>query len=76
MKVIRRYTIMQLGTTICDDAVDVSLHYGEISGPCYSRIYPQEEFDTEEEAIKYAYDKNKFSNWIIVPLITFDWYDE
>lgn len=72
MKIIKKYTAMQIGTQIVDDTVEVSLEYGEISGPYYSRDYPEEEFDTEEDAIKYAYKQSKYSRWLIIPMVSFE----
>lgn len=72
MKVERKYTAMQIGTKTVNDTVKVSLEYGEITGPHYSQEYPEEVFDTEEEAIAYAYKYCKYSRWMIVPIVTFD----
>lgn len=72
MKVIKRYTAIQLYTTTNDDVVDVKLSYGEIEGPYYDRTTPEQIFDTEEEAIEYAYRYCKYSRWIIVPVIDFE----
>jgi hypothetical protein len=72
MKVERKYTAMQVGTKNVNDTVKVSLEYGEITGPYYSQEHPEEVFDTEEEAINYAYKHCKYSRWMIVPIVTFD----
>jgi hypothetical protein len=72
MKVIRKYTAIQLGTEKTNDYVKVVLGYGEITGPYYDETYPTEEFDTEDEAIEYAYEKDNWGRWLIVPLIKFD----
>ena len=48
------------------------LSYETIEGTSYSPDYPEEEFDTEDEAIEYAYKKSKYSKWLIVPIIKFD----
>lgn len=72
MKVIKKYTAIQLGTQTINDEVKVVLSYGEITGPYYSEVYPEEEFDTEEEAIEYAYKQFKYGRWIIIPIIQFD----
>lgn len=31
-----------------------------------------DEFDTEEEAIDFAFENGKWSTWTIIPLISFD----
>jgi len=72
MKVIKKYTAIKLGTQIVNDTVNVELSYGEITGSYYNTIYPIQEFDTEEEAISYAYKIDKHIKWLIVPLIQFD----
>ena len=75
MKIIKKYTAIQLKTETVNDDVNVKLTYGKIEGPYYSRDYPIEEFDTEDEAIEYAYNLSycslhhatlkiiKFYNW-------------
>lgn len=72
MKIIKKYTAIQLSTKTVNDNIDIELSYGHIDGPYYDRIYPQEEFDTEEEALEYAYEKDKYIRWLIVPLIRFE----
>lgn len=72
MKVIKKYTAIQLGTDIVNDEVNIKLSFGEITGPYYSQTHPEEEFDTEEEAIEYAYKQFKYGRWIILPIIEFD----
>lgn len=73
MKVIKKFTAIQIES--CNGKNyqrDIELSYGTIEGTSYSREYPEEEFDTEEEAIEYAYKKSKYSKWLIVPIIKFD----
>jgi hypothetical protein len=72
MKVIKKYTAIQLGTRKINNDIEIELSYGSIEGPHYSTITPQEEFDTEEEALEYAYEKDKYRRWLIVPLIRFE----
>jgi len=36
------------------------------------KTYPEEEFDTEEEAISYAFKLDKWATWLIVPIVKFD----
>lgn len=72
MKIIRKFTAIQLGTRKINDNIEIELSYGSIEGPYYSTITPQEEFDTEEEALEYTYGKDKYIRWLIVPLIRFE----
>lgn len=72
MKLIKKFTAIQLHTQHVDDQVRIELSYGGITGPYYSRDYPEEEFDTEDEAIEYAYKQNPWARWMIVPIIRFD----
>jgi len=72
MKVEKKYTIIQLDTDIINRELKVNLSYGDIEGPYYSQTHPQQIFDTEEEAIQYAFEKAKYYRWIIVPVITFE----
>lgn len=75
MKIIKKYTAIQLYTEKMNDSIKVKLEFGNITGPYYSQTSPKEEFDTEEEAIKYAYETNKYRRWLILPLIQFDNFD-
>lgn len=72
MKPIKKYTAIQLGTKNVNDEVQVALSYGSIEGPYYSQESPREEFDTELAAIEWAYKKEKYGNWLILPIIKFD----
>ena len=76
MITVKKYTAIQLGTEKINDYIKVVLGYGEITGPHYDETHPIEEFDTEDEAIEYAYKKDKWSRWLIVPLIRFDTFGE
>lgn len=76
MKVIRKYTAIQVGTENVNQNIKVKLSYGSIEGPHYNQTHPKEEFDTEDEAIEYAYKWYKYGTWLILPIITFDTFDE
>lgn len=68
----KKYIAIQISTENTDSSVNVNLSFGDITGPHYSRNYPEEEFDTEEEAITYAYRTNEYARWLIVPIIKFN----
>ena len=72
MKVIKKFTAIQVGTKNVNDVVKVDLEYGEIRGPYYSKEHPEKEFDSEEEATKYAYKYDPYATWMIVPIIRFE----
>ncbi len=72
MKVIKKYTAIIVGTNTVNDTVKIDLEYGEITGAHYDRQEPETEFHTEEEAIKYAYEKDECCTWLIVPVVTFE----
>jgi len=75
MKVIKKYTAIMLHTKTVNYFVDLDLTYGEITGlngDYYDREVPQEEFDTEQEAIEYAYKMDSYSKWLILPVVRFD----
>lgn len=76
MKIIKKYTAIKLETeTVGDNEFqNVKLTYGAIGGPYYSRDYPTEEFDTEEEALEYAYKTDKYARWLVIPFVKFDNY--
>lgn len=71
MEYTRQFTIIQLDTKRVNNNIQVVLEYGKIDDPYYNEGYPQALFDTEDDAIKYAYKKEPYATWIIVPIINF-----
>lgn len=71
MKLIRKFTAIQIRSNRVNNMVEPSFSFGEIEGPYYSEEHPSETFDTEEEAISYCYEKNNYSEWLIIPKISF-----
>jgi hypothetical protein len=62
MKVIKKYKILEYHTT-------------EIDGNVYAKLEDYDRFtsfNTEEEAIEWAYTNYKWTTWIVLPVITFD----
>ena len=76
MKVEKKYTAMQIGRRQVNSTIEVSLSYGDIQGSYYSETHPKEEFDTEQEAIEWAYEHDKYSRWMIVPIFDFNTLDD
>lgn len=72
MKIIKKYTAFQITTKKVNDDVVVNLEVGRITGPYYDIKEPEETFDTEEEAIEWAYKENKWCDWLILPKISFE----
>lgn len=77
MIIEKKYTAILIHTkvtksTLINERVDIELTYGEITGPYYDETEPKQEFDTEKEAIEYAYNIDKWARWLIVPVIKFD----
>jgi hypothetical protein len=74
MKVIKKYTAVQIYAIEDKNSEQMfaKLKYGNIEGPYYSKTYPEEEFDTEDEALEYAYKYNKHANWLILPIVIFE----
>ena len=71
MEIIRKFTAIQIVEKKVNDNIEVELKYGEITGPYYSQEHPETEFDSSVKAIEYAYEKNKYANWLILPVISF-----
>ena len=65
----KKFTPIKIGTQEVDREKKVDLSYGHIEGPYYDEERPKTEFDTEDDAISYAINKDKYALWIIVPLI-------
>lgn len=71
MKLIKKFTAVQIYAKTINDEVKVKLEYGTITETEFDRIEPETEFDTEQEAIEWAYKENKYGRWLILPLIRF-----
>lgn len=71
MNIIKKFTAIIISTKTINELVSVSLDYGEITGPYYSQQHQEQEFDTEEEAIKYAETADKYATWLILPTVRF-----
>jgi|TARA_R110000822_G_scaffold219135_1_gene353369 hypothetical protein len=72
MKIERKFTAIQIGSKTVNQTVEPTFEYGSISGPYYNEEHPKTEFDTEEDAIKWAYKEDSYSRWMIVPIVTFN----
>jgi len=74
MKTIKKYTAIKIESVNDknNNKVKVKLSYGNITGSYHSKIYPEEEFDSEEEALAYAYKTSKYANWLILPIVRFE----
>jgi hypothetical protein len=66
MKVIKRFKLVEVDTNIVNGQISLSLDVP--NGDLYS-VY-----DSEEEAIEQAFKKGRYSNWAIIPIISFDNY--
>ena len=77
MKVIKKYTAISIDEKRVNRDVEPTFEYGRVDGPYYNETSPETRFDTEEEAIKWAYKNCKHKDYLIVPVISFDiWEDE
>jgi len=72
MTVIKKYAAITLRSTRIDNEVKVDLSYGGYAMYYPHEESPEEEFDTEQEAIEYAYEKGQYLKWLIVPVIRFE----
>lgn len=77
MKTIKKYTAIMI-LEISQERHEVgdyytpTLSFGQVRGAFYSKEYPEKEFDTEDQAIEFAYKENKYVNWMIIPIIKFE----
>lgn len=72
MKITKKFTAIQINTNKINNTIKVDLEYGDIQGPYYAQIRPETEFNTEEEALGWAYKENEFATWLIIPIIRFN----
>jgi hypothetical protein len=74
MKIIKKFTAVQISTKKVDNTVVPDFEYGKITGPYYDVTTPKTQFDTEQEAIEWAHKEDSFADWLILPLISFENY--
>ena len=75
MKIIKKYTAIQLfAENVNDREVKPRLTFGKVGRRGYYKTYPQKIFNSEEDAIEYAYKKDSQLDWLIVPIISFNHY--
>lgn len=73
MNIIRKYTAIQVGYHVVNDVYEPYFFYGDIEyNPTISVTTPKTTFDTEQEAMEYAYKTSKYVKWLIVPIIEFN----
>lgn len=72
MKLIKKFTTIRLDSERIDKEVKAVMSFGYMHGPHYELTYPEEEFDTEDEAINYAYNFNDYGRWLILPVVRFE----
>ena len=71
MEIIKKFTAVQISTKTINNVVMAELEYGRISGPYYDVTEPETEFDTEQEAIEWAYKEEKYGDWLILTKVSF-----
>jgi len=72
MKVIKKYTAVQINQSQVDSTLKANLIYGQ---KYHYDDYVQTEFDSEEEAIEYVYNRDKWATYVILPVIRFENFD-
>ena len=71
MEIIKKFTAIQINTKKVDNTVIAEFEYGRISGAYYDITEPETEFDTEQDAIKWAYKEDKYADWLILTKVSF-----
>lgn len=77
MKVIKKFTALRMDTkkkelSIYTQKVQCKLDHGEDYDGRFEFRKAETEFDTDEEAMKYAYEMDSSATWLIVPVIRFE----
>jgi hypothetical protein len=71
VKINRKYTAIAFTSEI-DDASIIPSEFCHGFNRTYRYDEVKTEFDTEDEAIKYAYNMFPKSKWLIVPVVIFE----
>lgn len=69
MKIVKKFTAIQISDSNNDDTIVPKLKYAHKS---YLYDYVETTFDTEEDAIKWAYETDEYAQWLIIPKISFN----
>lgn len=69
--IIKKFTAIQIDASKINNNLSISLNYGKTQGPYYEEVDPTTEFDTEDEAVKYAEKFDKYATWLILPIVRF-----
>jgi hypothetical protein len=72
MKLIEEWVALEVLEKEINDDLMVELSFGKRTYEYTYRTNPKKIFATKEEAQKHAYETNKYGQWLIVPIITFD----
>lgn len=76
MEVIKKYTALRMETNTQElgmwtTVVECRLDHGENYSIFYKYKKAKTVFDTEEEALKYAYEMDPAGTWMVVPIFQF-----
>ena len=67
------YTAVKVGTYRTEHDIKLFMKdVGRVEGPYYNEIYPETEFQTEEDALRWAYTSDPYADWTIIKRYTFD----
>lgn len=67
MKVIKKYIVVNEKLNKINESVSLDMKIGDRDASLYSRM-----FDTEEQAVNWAYQEDKWDGYIILTHISFD----
>ena len=72
MTVIKKWTAVKIIEETINDDVVAKLKYGTIEYSYGHKDSPTTDFLTECDAIEYAYNQDKYGNWLITQITSFD----
>lgn len=70
MSIVKSFHLLEVNEKRIDNEKTIKLSYGSVNDWEHS-YRSQTVFNTEQEAIEYAYKENKYADWVILPVISF-----
>ncbi len=71
MHIIKKFTAIKVKHQNIGDKLVPELSFGEIQSNYGRGVYPATKFDSEQEAIEYAFNENQYADWLILPIVSF-----
>lgn len=73
-KLVTKYTLLWITGSSVDSDYQARLSYGEVETYYGQRSTPETEYNSHEAAVLAAYEISKYSNFLVLPVYSFNNY--